>query len=169
MSSLSAIQEPEATAAEAVTLDGVVQRITYVNEENGYTVARFKIPRQKQLATISGHLPGINVGEGLRLEGRWVNHPQYGRQFTVLRYEAAEPGTVAALKRYLGSGLLKGVGPAIAEQIVNVFGLDTLDVLDHHPERLAEVPGLGTRKIRTIAETWAERRSLKNLMSFLET
>src|SRR4051812_10961156 len=95
-------------------LDGVIQRITYSNEESGYVVARFKLPKQKQLTTVSGNLPGVTVGEGLRLEGRWVNHPQYGRQFTVLRYQTAAPGTVPALKRYLGSGLLKGVGPVVA-------------------------------------------------------
>lgn len=150
------------------TLDGVVDKITYVNEENGYTVARLKAPRQKQLVTFAGYLPAINVGEGVRLEGRWVTHTQYGRQFTVARYQPAAPGTVAALKKYLGSGLLKGVGPVMAEHIVNAFGLETLDVLDNDPERLAKVPGLGKRKALSIAEAWAERRALKELMAFLQ-
>lgn len=149
-------------------LDGVVQRITYSNEESGYVIARFKLPKQKQLATVAGNLPGITVGEGLRLEGRWVNHPQYGRQFSVTRYQTAAPGSVPALKRYLGSGLLKGVGPVVAEHIVNTFGLETLDILDAHPERLAEVPGLGARKAQQIAEIWRERRALQNLMHFLQ-
>ena len=150
------------------TLDGVVQRITYSNEESGYVIARFKLPKQKQLATIAGNLPGITVGEGLRLEGRWINHAQYGRQFSVSRYQTAAPGSVPALKRYLGSGLLKGVGPVMAEHIVNTFGLDTLDILDAHPERLVEVPGLGARKAEQIAETWRDRRALQNLMHFLQ-
>jgi exodeoxyribonuclease V alpha subunit len=149
-------------------LDGVVQRITYSNEESGYVIARFKLPKQKQLATVAGNLPGITVGEGLRLEGRWVNHPQYGRQFSVTRYQTAAPGSVPALKRYLGSGLLKGVGPVVAEHIVNTFGLETLEILDAHPERLAEVPGLGARKAQQIAEIWRERRALQNLMHFLQ-
>jgi exodeoxyribonuclease V alpha subunit len=150
-------------------LDGVVDRITYVNEENGYTIARLKVPRQKQLATIAGYLPAISVGEGLRLEGEWVVHPQYGRQFSVSSFKTAAPGTLASLKKYLGSGLLKGVGPVLAEHIANTFGLETLYVMDNHPERLAEVPGLSPKKAQAIAETWAERRALKELMVFLQS
>jgi exodeoxyribonuclease V alpha subunit len=150
------------------TLDGVVDKITYVNEENGYTIGRLKVPRQKQLVTIAGHLPAVNVGEGLRVEGHWVQHAQYGRQFQVARYQTAAPGTLTALKKYLSSGVLKGVGPVLAEHIVNTFGLDTVQVLDSTPQRLGEVPGLGGRKAQLIAEAWAERRTLKDLMVFLQ-
>ncbi|MEO8284943.1 MAG: ATP-dependent RecD-like DNA helicase [Chloroflexota bacterium] len=163
--------QPAPLAAEEgkEIIDGVVDRITYINEENGYTIARLKVPRQKQLATIAGYMPAINIGEGLRLEGEWTNHSQYGRQFTVTRYQSAAPGTLAALKKYLGSGLMKGVGPVMAEHIVNTFGLETLHVLDNQPTRLTEVPGMGTRKAEAIAQTWAERRILKELMVFLQS
>jgi exodeoxyribonuclease V alpha subunit len=154
---------------DLVVLDGVIDRITYVNEENGYTVARLKVPRQKQLTTIAGFMPAITVGEGLRLEGHWQNHPQYGRQLMVVHYQSAAPGTLASLKKYLGSGLLKGVGPTMAEHIVNTFGLETLHVLDVEPHRLVEVPGLGAKRAQTIAATWAERRALRDLMSFLQS
>src|SRR5438876_5396066 len=87
----------------------------------------------------------------------------------VTHYQSALPGTANALKKYLGSGLLKGVGPVVADHIVNTFGMDALDVLDSHPERLAEVPGMGERKAQGIAAAWAERRALKDLMLFLET
>lgn len=152
----------------AEQIDGIVDRITYINEENGWTIARLKVPRQKQLLTIAGYLPAISIGEGLRIEGEWINHPQYGRQFSVNSYKSAAPGTLAALKRYLGSGLLKGVGPVMAEHIANTFGLETLHVLDNQPDRLVEVPGLGARKALAIAEAWAERRALKDLMVFLQ-
>jgi exodeoxyribonuclease V alpha subunit len=155
-------------AGELVVLDGVIDRITYVNEENGYTVARLKVPRQKQLTTIAGFMPAITVGEGLRLEGNWQDHPQYGRQLMVVRYQSAAPGTLASLKKYLGSGLLKGVGPTMAEHIVNTFGLETLHVLDSAPHRLVEVPGLGAKRAQAIATTWAERRTLRDLMAFLQ-
>jgi exodeoxyribonuclease V alpha subunit len=145
-----------------------VDRITYINEENGWTIARLKVPRQKALVTIAGYLPAISIGEGLRVEGEWMNHPQYGRQLSVTRYQSAAPGTLAALKRYLGSGLLKGVGPVLAEHIANTFGLETLNVLDNHPERLQEVPGMGARKALAIAEAWRERRALKEIMVFLQ-
>ncbi|MDQ6693399.1 MAG: ATP-dependent RecD-like DNA helicase [Chloroflexota bacterium] len=158
----------EVQAGATESLDGVVDRITYVNEENGYSIARLKVPRQKQLVTIAGYLPAISVGEGLRIEGQWQNHASYGRQFSVLRYQSAAPGTVAALKRYLGSGLLKGVGPVVADHIVNTFGLDTLEVLDANPGRLLEVPGISRRKALAIGDAWRERRALKEMMTFLQ-
>src|SRR5437588_1122158 len=131
-------RQPETNIAnperDTDTVDGVLERITYVNEENGYTVARLKVPHFKKPVTIAGYLPAVNVGEGLRLEGTWVEHAQYGRQLLVTRYQAALPGTAAALRKYLGSGLLKGVGPVVAEHLVNYFGMDTLDVLNNHPE-----------------------------------
>ena len=96
------------------------------------------------------------------------NHPQYGRQLSVTRYQSAAPGTLAALRRYLGSGLLKGVGPVLAQHIANTFGLETMNVLDNHPERLQEVPGMGARKALAIAEAWRERRALKEIMVYLQ-
>src|SRR5215212_4726112 len=150
-------------------LDGVLERITYINEENGYTVARLKVPRYKKPVTVAGYLPAVSVGEGLRLEGKWVTHAQYGHQLMVTRYQSALPSTVNALKRYLGSGLLKGVGPAVAEHIVNVFGMDTLEVLNNHPERLVEVPGMGAKRAEAIAGAWSERRSVQELMTFLQS
>lgn len=159
---------PHDSAPQGETIDGIVDRITYINEENGWTIARLKVPRQKQLVIIAGYLPAISVGEGLRVDGEWVNHPQYGRQLAVSRYQSAAPGTLAALKRYLGSGLLKGVGPVMAEHIANTFGLETLHVLDNEPERLAEVPNMGARKAASIADAWRERRALKELMVFLQ-
>src|SRR5437667_5728540 len=103
-------QQPETNITnperDTDTVDGVLERITYVNEENGYTVARLKVPRYKKPVTIAGYLPAVSVGEGLRLEGKWVNHAQYGHQLMVTRYQSAMPSTVNALKKYLGSGLL---------------------------------------------------------------
>ena len=158
----------EPGAGDDEILDGVLERITYLNEENGYTVARLKVPRFKKPVTIAGHMPAISVGEGLRVAGRWVNHATYGRQFLVSHFQSAVPGTASALKKYLGSGLLKGVGPVIAEHIINTFGTQTIEILDNHPERLAEVPGMGRRKAESIASAWAEQRALKDLMVFLQ-
>lgn len=166
IATLQPVLHNEPTPAD--TIDGIVDKITYINEENGWTIARLKVPRQKQLFTIAGYLPAISIGEGLRIQGEWVNHPQYGRQFSVSSYKSAAPGNLAALKRYLGSGLLKGVGPVMAEHIANTFGLETLHILDNQPERLVEVPGLGARKALALAEAWRERRVLKDLMVFLQ-
>src|SRR6476469_6865487 len=119
-----ATYEASPPSGDASTVEGVLERITYSNSDNGYIIAKLRVPRQKQPVTITGNMPSVNVGETLRLAGKWTLHPQYGRQFTVTRYEVALPGTIPGLKKYLASGLLKGVGPAIAEQLVNTFGFD---------------------------------------------
>src|ERR1044071_5022438 len=127
-------------------LEGVLERITYANEENGYTVARVDTGRGAgDLLTVVGALLGAQVGESLRMEGRWGSHQQYGKQFTVENYTTVLPATVQGIPRYLGSGLIKGIGPRIADRITEHFGVETLDVIEHHPGRLIEVPGLGPK------------------------
>src|SRR5919108_2076457 len=124
-------------------LEAVLERITYANEENGYTVARVDTGRGGELLTVVGSLLGAQVGESLRMTGRWGSHPQYGRQFTVENYTTVLPATIQGIRRYLGSGLIKGIGPKIAERIVDHFGIDTLDIIEQQPKKLIEVPGLG--------------------------
>ncbi len=152
-----------------VTLEGTLERVSYANEENGYTIARLHVVGKRKPQVIVGYLPGIIPGEALRLEGKWLLHPQYGRQFTVERYQVAPPATLSTIKKYLGGGLLRGVGPGIAEQIVNHFGLQTLEVLAREPARLREVPHLGPRRAAAIVAAWQEQRTIKELMQFLQT
>lgn len=150
-------------------LEGVLERITYANEENGYTVARVDTGRGAgELLTVVGSLLGAQVGESLRMEGRWGSHPQYGRQFTVENYTTVLPATVQGIRRYLGSGLIKGIGPRIAERIVDHFGTDTLDVIEREPARLIEVPGLGPKRTRLIGAAWEEQKAIKEVMVFLQ-
>ena len=119
----------------AAVVEGVLERITYANEENGYTVARVDTGRGAgDLLTVVGSLLGAQPGESLRMEGRWGSHPQYGKQFTVENYTTVLPATVQGIRRYLGSGLIKGIGPVIADRIVEHFGLDTLDIIEEEPE-----------------------------------
>ena len=127
-------------AALAATLDAVLERITYANEETGYTVARVATGRSSDLLTVVGPLLGAQPGERLRLRGRWRSHPQYGRQFEVESYQTVLPATVQGIRRYLGSGLIKGIGPRMAERIVDHFGEATLQVIEQQPGRLVEVP-----------------------------
>src|ERR671930_1997647 len=103
------------------TLEGVLERITYANEETGYTVARVTTGRSSDLLTVVGPLLGAQPGESLRLQGRWRSHPQYGRQFEVDSYATVLPATIQGIRRYLGSGLIKGIGPKLAERIVDHF------------------------------------------------
>ncbi|MFD7501098.1 ATP-dependent RecD-like DNA helicase [Streptomyces sp. NPDC059850] len=150
-------------------VEGVLERITYANEENGYTVARVDTGRGAgDLLTVVGSLLGAQPGESLRMEGRWGSHPQYGKQFTVENYQTVLPATVQGIRRYLGSGLIKGIGPRIADRITEHFGVDTLDVIEEQPKRLVEVPGLGPKRTKMIAAAWEEQKAIKEVMVFLQ-
>jgi exodeoxyribonuclease V alpha subunit len=150
------------------TLQGTVERITYYNDEDGYTVARFQPQGKSTLVTIVGNLMSLNVGESLRLEGAWTTHPQHGRQFKVERYTVQLPATIEGLRKYLGSGLIKGIGPVTAQRIVAHFGLQTLDIIEQDPQRLIEVPGVGSKRVAMIERAWEEQRQIKDLMLFLQ-
>ncbi|MEU3819276.1 ATP-dependent RecD-like DNA helicase [Streptomyces sp. NPDC030392] len=155
--------------SQMAVVEGVLERITYSNEENGYTVARVDTGRGGgELLTVVGSLLGAQPGESLRMEGRWGSHPQYGRQFTVENYTTVLPATVQGIRRYLGSGLIKGIGPRIADRIVEHFGTDTLDVIEREPGRLVEVPGLGPKRTRMIGAAWEEQKAIKEVMVFLQ-
>ncbi|MEU2594069.1 ATP-dependent RecD-like DNA helicase [Streptomyces albidoflavus] len=150
-------------------LEAVLERITYANEENGYTVARVDTGRGGgELLTVVGALLGAQPGEALRMEGRWGSHPQYGKQFTVENYTTVLPATVQGIRRYLGSGLIKGIGPRIADRITEHFGVDTLDVIETDAKRLVEVPGLGPKRTKMIAAAWEEQKAIKEVMVFLQ-
>ena len=163
------------------TLEGIVERITFYNEETGYTVLRLK-PRGRAatgtsgrlmadqgLVTVVGNLPEITPGESLRLQGQWSTHPDYGRQFKAEVCEQILPATVEGIKKYLGSGLIKGVGPVTAARIVKKFDLETLDILDHQPERIREVLGVGPRRAEWIAKAWDDQKIIKQVMLFLQS
>ncbi|WHT15895.1 ATP-dependent RecD-like DNA helicase [Crossiella sp. CA-258035] len=149
-------------------LEAVLERITFANEETGYTVARVDTGRGGDLVTVVGALLGAQPGESLRLRGRWGSHPQYGKQFHVEDYTTVLPATVQGIRRYLGSGLIKGIGPVLADRIVEHFGVDSLDVIEQHPERLIEVPKLGPKRTKLIAAAWEEQKAIKEVMVFLQ-
>ncbi|CAM5464512.1 ATP-dependent RecD-like DNA helicase [Streptomyces tanashiensis] len=150
-------------------VEGVLERITYANEESGYTVARVDTGRGAgDLLTVVGALLGAQPGESLRMEGRWGSHPQYGKQFSVDNYTTILPATIQGIRRYLGSGLVKGIGPVFADRITQHFGLDTLDILEEAPARLIEVPGLGPKRTKNITAAWEEQKAIKEVMVFLQ-
>lgn len=150
-------------------LEGVLERITYANEETGYTVARVDTGRGSgDLLTVVGALLGAQAGESLRMQGRWGSHPQYGKQFTCENYTTVLPATIQGIRRYLGSGLIKGIGPVMADRITTHFGVDTLDIIETAPKRLVEVPGLGPKRTKMIAAAWEEQKAIKEVMVFLQ-
>jgi exodeoxyribonuclease V alpha subunit len=152
------------------SVKGVIERMTYQNEENGYTVARF-LPdkaRAGENITVVGSLPAMSAGEHLELLGWWKSHPTYGRQFEVHNYKVLLPATIQGIKKYLGSGLIKGIGPKTAARIVDHFGLKTLEILETNPIRLVEVPSLGRKRADMIKNAWEEQRAIKDIMVFLQ-
>ena len=156
------------TGAASAILEAVLERITYANQDTGYTVARVATNRSSDLLTVVGPLLGAQPGESLRLRGRWASHPQYGRQFQVEAYTTMLPATIQGIRRYLGSGLIKGIGPKMAERIVDHFGETTLEVIEEDPKRLVEVPGLGPKRTGMITAAWEEQRAIKEVMVFLQ-
>ncbi|PSL58551.1 exodeoxyribonuclease V alpha subunit [Saccharothrix carnea] len=153
--------------ADAV-LEAVLERITFANEETGYTVARVDPGRGGDLVTVVGSLLGAQPGESIRMRGRWGSHPQYGKQFHVDDYTTVLPATIQGIRRYLGSGLIKGIGPVLADRIVTHFGVAALDVIEHEPQRLVEVPKLGPKRTKMIAAAWEEQKAIKEVMVFLQ-
>lgn len=149
-------------------MTGVVERITFVNEENGYSVIRLKVKGERDLVTAVGILGGINAGSHLKLNGFFKHDPKYGRQFEVSTFEEIMPATEAAIEKYLGSGLIKGIGPVYARKIVKTFRLDTLNIIEESPERLLEIPGIGNKRMEMIKRAWIEQKEIKNLMIFLQ-
>ena len=153
---------------EASVLEGALERITYANPETGYTIARIDSGRGPDLITAVGPLLGAQVGEWLRMRGRWTSHPKYGKQFEVFSYATVLPATVQGIQRYLGSGLIKGIGPVMAERMVGHFGVDIMHIIEEFPERLIEVDGLGPKRTAMITAAWAEQKAIKEVMVFLQ-
>jgi exodeoxyribonuclease V alpha subunit len=150
-------------------LKGQIEKITYHNKETGYTVARVKIHGKPDLVTVVGNLMSPMPGEVLSTKGEWTSHPKYGQQFKVVYYESTVPASVLGIRKYLGSGLIKGIGPVMAERIVKQFGNQTLDIIEDQAERLAEVEGIGKKRIGMIRQAWDDQKEIREVMLFLQS
>lgn len=151
------------------TLLGYIERITFQNPENGYTIAHLKVSKLKDLVCIVGMMPTAVPGITIRCQGEWKNHLVHGRQFMVEQYQIEAPADIIGIKKYLGSGLIKGIGATYAARIVDKFGIDTLNIIDQTPEKLLEIPGLGQKRIDKIKSCWQEQNSIRDVMVFLQT
>jgi exodeoxyribonuclease V alpha subunit len=152
------------------TLRGIVDRVTFHNADNGFSILRvFPFNNPQQLETVVVHQTKVFAGATMEFSGAWTMNPQYGRQFQATRAVEIKPATAAALEKYLGSGLIKGVGPKTARRIVRHFGRQTLDVFEEEIDRLTEVPGIATKKLEMISAAWAEHRAIREVMMFLQT
>lgn len=157
----------QAEGPEAV-VEGAVERIVYENRDTGFVVARLAEPGKPGLVTFVGTGLAISPGETVRLWGRWIDDKKFGRQIRVERYQTLRPATAEAVERYLGSGLIEGIGPAFAKRLVEAFGADTLRVIEEEPERLRSIEGIGAKRARQIREAWASRRAIQSIMLFLQ-
>ncbi|MFL6202284.1 MAG: ATP-dependent RecD-like DNA helicase, partial [Thermoanaerobaculia bacterium] len=160
---------PFKTPDTATTLEGVLERVVFSNEENAWSVVRLTVVGQRDPVTAVGNLLGVQPGENLRLTGTWINDPKYGKQFKVASYATVAPATVTGIEKYLGSGLIRGIGKVMAARMVAAFGMETLDVIENRPERLTEVEGIGPKRSREILRAWAEQRDIKEVMVFLQS
>lgn len=146
----------------------VVERITYQNPENGYSVLKCRVKNYSELVPVIGNMIDANVGSVLLAEGEWKVDAKYGRQFVAENWEETLPATVYGMEKYLGSGLIKGVGPKYAEKIVQRFGADTFAVIEENVELLAEIEGIGRKRVQMIAQSWERQKEVKNIMLFLQ-
>jgi len=175
MNNLPLLQDPE-----AVDLTGTVERVVFHNEENGYTVLRLLpasvnsgggntgLTRPRDPVSCIGHMVNPQAGVQLKVSGRWVNNPKFGRQIEFQNAEEMLPATSEGIRLYLASGLIKGVGEEMAGRIVEAFGTDTIRILDEEPERLLKVRGVGSKSLNRIRTSWAEHPGMRDLLLFLQ-
>jgi len=156
------------TMAKSSTIEGVLERIVYFNEDNNFTVARLQVAKMRDLVPIVGNMPCPNPGETLRLKGEWVNDAKFGKQFRVESCLSVLPSTITGIEKYLGSGLVKGIGPIMAKRVVASFGLETLDVIEESRERLLGVEGIGPIRAERIGKAWQEQKEVREVMVFLQ-
>ncbi len=150
-------------------LRGQIERITYSNDENSYTVARIKVYGRKELVTVIGNIVNPTPGEILSMKGEWGNHPKYGEQFKIAYCESVAPATVHGIEKYLGSGLIQGIGPVMAKRIVKRFKEETLNVIERDIEQLVAIDGIGKKRIAMIKEAWEEQKEIRSIMIFLQS
>jgi exodeoxyribonuclease V alpha subunit len=150
-------------------LQGQIERITYTNDENGFTIAKVKVYGRRDLVTVVGNLLAPTPGEILKMQGEWATHPKYGEQFRVVHYKSLVPASVYGIEKYLGSGLIKGIGPVMAKRIVKAFGKETLDVIEQEIKKLIEVEGIGKKRVEMIRKAWADQKEIRQVMLFLQS
>ena len=150
-------------------IEGQIERITYSNDESGFTIARLKTPERKDPVTVVGNLPTLAPGEVLKLKGEWNTHPRFGEQFKIVHYQTTVPASVYGIRKYLGSGLIKGIGPVMATRIVKKFGSRTLDIIENDIKKLEQVEGISQKRISMIRTAWVEQKEIRDVMLFLQS
>ena len=149
-------------------LQGQVEKVVYTDDESGFTIARVRVSARRELVTCVGPMIKTIPGELLAMKGEWTNHPRYGRQFRVDSCRTAVPATAKGIEKYLGSGLIKGIGPVMSKRIVSRFGTDTLNIIENDIDRLTEIPGIGEHRLKIIEKAWRDQKEIRSVMIFLQ-
>ena len=157
----------ETPVATSERLFGSVERVTFHNEENGYCVLRVKAQGKKEPITLIGYSNAISPGENLEAQGTWTNHREFGLQFKADSIQTAHPSTLEGIERYLGSGMVRGIGPHFAKKMVETFGKQVFEVIENEPEKLRRVPGIGSGRLSKIVDAWKEQKAVREIMVFL--
>ncbi len=160
--------DPAHTDSDPETIEGVVERIVYENAESGFVVGRLRAAGHPELVPFTGHAMALTPGATVRLSGRWNENPKYGKEFRADNYDIVAPTSLEAVEKYLGSGLIKGIGAQYAKRLVKAFGLDTLRVIEEEPERLKGVSGIGLRRAKQISQAWRAQQGARAVMLFLQ-
>ncbi|MBW2220443.1 MAG: hypothetical protein JRF40_13295 [Deltaproteobacteria bacterium] len=151
-----------------VTIEGHLERITYVNPDNHYTIAKLKPRNTNGLVTVIGSMPAVIPGQMLKIKGNWETHSKYGQQFKIKSYEITLPATIEGVRKYLASGIIKGIGSSTANRMINRFGSKTFEIIEKNPEKLIEVKGIGKKTAALIHNTWKDHHAARDLMQFLQ-
>src|SRR6476661_5445792 len=150
-------------------LAGLVERVTYHNTENGFCVLRAKARGHRDLVTVVGHAATISAGEWITASGDWVNDRSHGQQFKARFLKTSTPTSIDGIEKYLGSGMIRGIGPVYAKKLVRAFGEKVFDVIEAEPDRLREVTGIGPVRASRITDAWAEQKIVREIMVFLHS
>ena len=156
-------------SADREALSGLVQRVTFHNNDTGFAVLKVKVRGHRELVAVIGRVPSISVGEHLQASGNWERNPQHGLQFRARLLQVTPPSSLEGIERYLGSGLIRGIGPTYAKRLVRAFGEDVFEIVEKVPKRLREVPGIGPLRAARITQGWSEQRTIREIMVFLQS
>src|SRR6476661_11116783 len=159
--------QPESSSQEV--LAGVVERVTYHNSENGFCVLRAKVRGHRDVVTVVGHAAAIAAGEWITASGEWINDRTHGQQFKARFLKTSAPSSIDGIEKYLGSGMIRGIGPVYAKKLVRAFGEKVFDMIEAQPERLREVAGIGPVRASRITAAWAEQKIVREIMVFLHS
>ena len=157
--------QPESSTQEV--LAGLVERVTFHNTENGFSVLRAKARGHRDLVTVVGHAATISAGEWITASGEWINDRTHGQQFKARFLKTSAPTSIDGIEKYLGSGMIRGIGPVYAKKLVRAFGEKVFDTIEAEPERLREVTGIGPVRAKRITDAWAEQKVVREIMVFL--